>query len=139
MAKYRHRTFEMYDFRLEAMEALTPKSTRFDADPSNPDEWQFEVLDVSLDDTVTSVIFKEEAYGDSQSELSLRNDFATLADKLANNSKVLLDFVSVRSFSTNAIDAIMVLNKKLQTKGSRIALCNLEPDVKAGFFPASRT
>jgi anti-anti-sigma regulatory factor len=139
MAKYRHRTFEMYDFRLEAIEALTPKSTRFDADSSNPDDWQFEVLNVSLADNVTSVTFKESAFSDSQTELNLRNDFSELANKLTNNSKVLLDFSGLESFSPAAIEAVVVLNKKLQNKGSRIALCNLAPNVKAAFFPAART
>jgi anti-anti-sigma regulatory factor len=129
----------MYEFRDEAIEALTPRSSRFEAPACNPDDWNFEQLEVTLTDNVTSVVFKEPQYTDSQTENALRNDFLSLAEKLGNNSKVLLDFTGIDAFSGTAIQAIVAFNAKLQNKGSRIALCCLEPTVRAAFFPAAKT
>ena len=41
MAKYRHRIFEMYEFRDEATRALTPKSARPATEATAPESWTF--------------------------------------------------------------------------------------------------
>jgi len=143
MAKYRHRIFEMYEFRDEAIQALTPKSERpvtevFAPDTSSPESWNFKYLAVSRPGSVTQVQFtKAQSFGE-ETLGDLRDDFAQLADKLGKNSKVLVDFTGVESFSSQCIDALALFNQKLRTKGSRIALCCLDTATRESFF-ASRT
>ena len=57
-----------------------------------------------------------------------------LADLLGRDSQVLLDFSGVASFNAASISALVQFNKNLQTKGSRIALCCLEPATRESFF-----
>jgi anti-anti-sigma regulatory factor len=139
MAKYRHRTFEMYDFRDEAIDALTPKSDRFEKDASDPDPWNFHQLDVSLRKNVTLVQFRGTEYSEAAAENDLRDDFSELAKKLVNDSKVVLDFTGVESFNSACINALVLLNQKLQAKGSRMVLCCVGPGPRESFFaPAER-
>ena len=141
MAKYRHRIFEMYDFRDEAMQALTPKSERpatevIAPDTSAPDSWTFKYLDVSRPAKVTLVQFTGTQTFAEDAVSDLRNDLAELADRLGKDSKVLLDFTGVESFSSDCIDALALFNQKLRTKGSRIALCCLDTATRESFFAA---
>lgn len=46
----------------------------------------------------------------------------------------LLDFVGAKSFCADAIDELILFNQKLRTKGSRMALCCLDPTVHQSFF-----
>ncbi len=135
MAKYRHRTFEMYDFRAEAIKALTPKSTRLKVTTVDPQLWSFRHLDVALCDQVISVQFNGAQFDQEEIAGELKEDFISLADKLTNDSKLLLDFTGVESISPAAIEAIGNLNRQLQHKGSRIVLCCLSPTTREAFFP----
>jgi anti-anti-sigma regulatory factor len=85
---------------------------------------------------VTHVQFNEAKTPGDETLTSLGTDLGHLADILGRDSKVLLDFTGVASFSTASINAIVLFNKKLRTKGSRIALCCLEPTARESFFPA---
>ena len=134
MAKYRHRIFEMFELRDEAVEALTPKSRRVEATASDPSSWTFKRLAVWTSKNVTHVQLTETQYCDAETEKDLRDDVAELAKQLGGDSKVLLDFTGVESFSSTSIDAIVLLNQKLQTKGSMMALCCLGPTVRESFF-----
>jgi anti-anti-sigma regulatory factor len=134
MAKYRHRIFEMYELRDEAIDALTPKSARLEKTPSDPSSWSFKRLAVWLSKNVTHVQLTETHYSDAETESDLRSDVTELAKSLASDSKVLLDFSGVESFSSTAIDAITLLNRKLQSKGSSMALCCLGPGTREAFF-----
>ncbi len=58
MPKYRHRIFEMYDFRDEAILALAPKSDHSATEATPPETWTFEHLAVSRSERVTHVKFK---------------------------------------------------------------------------------
>ena len=137
MAKYRHRIFEMYEFRDEATRALTPKSARPDTEATAPESWTFKHLDVSHSPSLAHVQFKRaQAFGE-ETATDLRVDFSQLADRLVRDSKVLLDFVGVKSFCAAAIDELVLFNQKLRTKGSRIALCSLDPSVHQSFFKKS--
>lgn len=134
MAKYQHRTFEMYERFDETIDALTPKSGRRSSTPDDPAEWQFHQLDTSLVGVVTHVQFKERNYSEPKIEQQLRADFADLAERLINDSKVMLDFTEVESFSPGSIEAIVLLKQKLRNKGSRIVLACLGPEVRQAFF-----
>ena len=58
MAKYNHRIFEMYEFRDEALRALTPRTNRAVSDAAVSESWTFTHLAVSNAASVTHVEFK---------------------------------------------------------------------------------
>ena len=127
----------MYEFRDEAIRALTPKSDQPATEATAPETWTFEHLAVSRSERVTHVQFKRaQAFG-AETANDLRVDFSQLADRLVRDSKVLLDFVGVKSFCAAAIDELILFKKKLRTKGSRMALCCLDPTVQQSFFRKS--
>jgi hypothetical protein len=124
----------MYDFRDEATCALMPKSDQPAKEASAPETWKFEHLVVSRSAGVTHVTFKgAEVFGEDTLR-ELREDFAQLADRLARDSKVVLDFAGVRSFSPASHDALALFYRRLQTKGSRMALCCLDAAARESFF-----
>ena len=136
MAKYRHRMFEMFEFADEATSALASKSTRPAAESDHPEWWTFLQLTVTRSAGVTHVHFKPTTNLSEEETLAeLRKDFALLADSLVNDSRVLLDFTGRSEFCAASIEALAAFNRKLQSKGSRLALCNLDPAVQASFFP----
>lgn len=148
MAKIRHRTFELYDFLLEASEALATKSARVNTYEIDPSQWEFRQLDAVLRPSgVVHVTFKQHAGNESTSttkstsELGrdLSGDLGDLAELLSNNSRVLLDFEGVLEFDADAVVKLADFDSKLRNKGSRIVLCNLETAVRESFFPPLRT
>lgn len=136
MAKYRHRIFEMYEFRDEATRALTPKSARPVTEGTAPESWTFEHLAVSHSANLTHVQFKSaHAFGEETAS-DLRENFAELADSLVKDSKVLFDFDGVKALCAASISALDLSKRQLRNRGSRIALCCLAPNVRAAFFAA---
>lgn len=137
MAKYRHRIFEMYDFLDEAISALAPRSTEQQANSPDPQLWSLRQLNALLVAGVTHAKFKDA--GDDQDNFvkDLSKDFSQLVDLLPNNSRVLLDFEGRDQFCPDAIEALAFFKRKLQAKGSQLALCNLGPGVRGSFFPRS--
>ncbi len=135
MAKYRHRTFEMFDFLAEATRALESKSAQSVEESDDPESWSFDYLLASRSQSVIHVRFKNAECFGSETLSGLRKDFSQLAASLMNDSRVLLDFEGVQEFCADSIETLALFNRKLQSKGSRIALCNLEPSVQASFFP----
>ncbi len=135
MAKYRHRTFEMFDFSDEATCALASKSTRPAAYVDDPESWAFQHLVALRRAGVIHVKFKQRKRLAAEFSSQLRTDFWQLADSLVNDSRVLLDFECLSEFGSGCIDELKRFNAKLQSKGSRVVLCNLEPAVRASFFP----
>ena len=136
MAKYRHRIFEMFEFRDEAVTALTPRSTSNTTESVDPALWTFQHFETSRRDGVTLITFKESTI-DEQDEASRKipDELSLIARSLVNNSRVVMDFEGISEFSGDAIEALTQFNKTLQSKGSRLALCGLEPNVHAAFFP----
>jgi hypothetical protein len=134
MAKYPHRVFEMFDFRDEAISALTPKAARPETESINSELWNFKCLAVSQSANLTHVGFKQDQFLKEDIVRDLRNDFAQLTDKLAIGSKILLDFTGLNSFSPASIDALISFNKNLRHKGSRIVLCGLDSTVRDYFY-----
>ena len=133
MAKYAHRMFEMYDLRDEAARALTPRVERPTGDITSPLCWAVKYLTVCRIAGITHIRFQgTQDFGDETLN-DLRQDFARVADVLDRDSKVVLDFSDVVSFDAGAINAVALFHRKLQTKGSRIALW-LAPAVRTSFF-----
>lgn len=134
MAKYQHRIFEMYEFRDETIRALTPKIAKPATEATAPESWAFKHLTVSRAASVTHVKFQESPTVGEQTVSNFGSDFAQLADRLGRDSKVLLDFAGVKEFSAASIDVLVQFKQKLQTKGSRLALCCLDAAVRESFF-----
>ncbi len=133
MAKYRHRIFEMYEGRNEAVRGLAPEFE----DPKTEavaETWGQQHLAVSRSAGVTHVTFQKATTFGDETINALRDDFAQLADKLGKDSRVLLDFKDVASFSPASIDVLAKFNEKLRTKGSRMVLCSLDPTARDCFF-----
>jgi hypothetical protein len=137
MAKLRHRTFEIFDTYDEAASALESKSSRKIVQQSQgTDEvLTFRHLMVSLRGCVIHVTFKSPNCPEHDGARDLRADLAKLASSLINDSPVLVDFEGLEEFSPKCVDDLALFLRRLQSKGSRIALCNLGPAVKASFFP----
>jgi len=135
MAKYRHKTFEMFDFPDEAKCELTSKPIRHAADFDDPESWSFQHLVARRSESVIHVKFKKRESLATEFSTQLRKDFLQLAGSLINDSRVLLDFECLSEFGCKDIDELKRLNTKLQSKGSRMVLCNLEPSVRGSFFP----
>ncbi|MCU0960878.1 MAG: STAS domain-containing protein [Pirellulaceae bacterium] len=136
MAKYRHRVFEMYELRDEAIQSLTPRLPRAATEATAPDSWIFAHLEVSRVAGVIQVRFKPPGLLDAAAAAGFREDMVRLAELLGRDSKVLFDFAGVASLSDACLSALTALNRSLQAKGSRMALCGLEPAIRESFFPA---
>ncbi len=135
MAKYRHRTFEMFDFLQEATQALLSKSRRPSLVKTDANLWTFLRLNVSQTDSVIHVTFKKTDQ-DAESALEdLGKDLNLMANSLDIDSQVVVDFEGLQEFSPESIALLGVFSRRLQSKGSRITLCNLEPSVREAFFP----
>lgn len=133
MAKYPHRVFEMYEFRDETIIALTPKIEKPATEATAPESWTFKHLAVSRSASVTHVKFKEVQTVGEETVSNFGGDFARLADRLGRDSKVLLDFAGIKAFSAASIDVLVQFNQQLKTKGSRLALCCLDPATRESF------
>ena len=134
MAKYRHRVFEMYEFRDEAVDAISSKTASLVTTPGGPESWTLKHLDVSPSEGVTHISFKGSPTFGEATVSSLREDLAQLADRLPKDSKVLMDFAGVKSLCKAAVDELVLFNQKLRYKGSRIVLCCLDSSARESFF-----
>jgi hypothetical protein len=135
--KHRHRTFEMFDTYDEAATALESKTSQKIVQQNyETDEVRtFRCLAVSRGACVIHVTFKSQSRPEQDDASNLRVDFAKLAGSLVNDSPVLIDFEGLGEFSARSVDELALFCRKLQTKGSRLALCNLGGAVRASFFP----
>lgn len=137
MAKYRHRVFEMYEFRDEAIIALTPKENGRATEAAAQEPGATKHFAVSYAAHITVVEFQSVEAFIEETANELRSSFTQFADMLDKDSKVLLDFTGVTTFNANAINELAIFKRKLQIKGSRIALCCLAPTVHKSFFRGS--
>ncbi len=135
MAKYRHKTFEMFDYSDEAMSAMSSKSARRGTPTEPAEPWASRHLTVSHSAGVTHVKFASGERLGSESRRELRSDLTQLADSLLNDSRVLVDFESLREFDAECIDELQRFHAKLRSKGSQMVLCHLQPEVRDAFFP----
>jgi hypothetical protein len=136
MAKTRHRTFEIFEFLQEASDSLASKAARINAYGSNPESWEFECISVvARPSGVIQVGFKNRSQDEEISSDAFGEDLKKLAEMLGNGSRVLLDFEGVSEFGAAAIGKLVDFHHKLQSKGSRVVLCNLESGVRDSFYP----
>lgn len=135
MAKYRHRTFEMFDLRAEAVSALTPKSKQIRAESADPGLWTFQHFSTSRLDGVTLVTFKATTTDSEERTSRLGDELTLIARSLVNDSRVVMDFAGREELSMESMEELAKFQTMLQSKGSHLALCNIEPTVHAAFFP----
>ena len=134
MAKRRHRIFEVFDFRDEALRALTPKSVTPVTDSTLPKSSTYSYLETSHSAVVTHVEFAKSVALGKETASDLGKDLAQLAADLAIDSKVLLDFTNVQSFCAANVDELVHFNRGLRHKGSRVVLCCLNTVVSEHFY-----
>jgi len=126
----------MYELLDEAIAALAPRSTVGETSSGEPSLWSLSRLDALRVAGVTHVKFRNANSDGAETVSDLTSDFSQLIDALPNNSRVLMDFAGLEQFCQSSIESLELFKRKLQSKGSQIALCSLEPDVRAAFFPA---
>lgn len=135
MAKQRHRIFEIYEHRDEAIRALASKSAEADGARSRPTPLpSFSHLNISRAASVTLVQFNGATSFVDETAEKLQEDLGKLADVLEIDSKVLMDFTDVEAFSQSCIGALAVFERKLRNRGSRTVLCSLAPSARACFY-----
>jgi anti-anti-sigma regulatory factor len=134
MAKYRHRVFEMYGLRDEALNALKPSVNGTPLKSDDCETWDLNLLAASHSANLTRVEFKQSRAAGEVDENDLRNDLARLSEKLEIDSKVLFDFTGLDSISPASVDTLTSFNKNLRHKGSRMVICCLETAVRESFF-----
>lgn len=135
MAKYRHRTFEMYDFYDEAADKHNVRSG--DTTPvSELESTEFNHLAVTQADRIVRIAFRNGEVAEDPTTCPYREEFARLASLLRNDSRVIVDFAGVAQFPAISIDTLETFDRRLKSKGSRLILCNLQSEVKAVFYPA---
>ena len=128
----------MFDFRDEAVRALTRNTISFVTDVVDPEFWDFRFLVASHSAIFTHVEFKKNVAWGDEATGELRKDIAAITSRLDADSRVLWDFTGLKSFSAASIDMLVTFNKDLKHKGSRLALCCLEPTVRETFFANRR-
>lgn len=136
MAKIPHRTFEIFDFLQEASDALASKSARVSSSALDADLSNLRQLEANVRPSgVVHVTFQQPPSTEPESMSGFGNDLADLAKLLTNGSRIMLDFEGVSRFESDAVSKLGDFQGKLKNKGSRVVLCNLEPAVRALFFP----
>jgi hypothetical protein len=128
----------MYDFRDEAVHALTYNSVSRVKDDVDLQSWDFNLIVATQSTIVTYVEFKKDADCKNEVTSAFPQDIAALTSLLAVNSRVLLDFTGLKTFSLAFIDTLMEFNTELKHRGSRLVLCCLEPAVRDSFFVTPR-
>lgn len=135
MAKRPHRIFEIFDLHDEALHALTPKSVSPVPNSTLTKSSSYKHLVVSRSEAVIHVEFEKSLDLGEETASDLSKDFGQLASNLDLDSKVLLDFSNVKSFCVANVDALVLFNRGLRHKGSRVVLCCLNAEVSEHFYP----
>lgn len=124
----------MFENRDEAIQHLTPNSAHSVPDASVLDASTYKTLLVAQLGCILHLSFVG-SITDQTGELEdLSREFDHLASNVERGSRILLDFAGVESFDPSAIDTLVLLNKRLRNKGSRIVLCSVSRNAKKSFF-----
>src|SRR5712671_1214588 len=85
---------------------------------------------LQVEDTgdVTVVHFTDKKILDEQNIQIIGEQLFSLVDEL-NRHKLLLNFGNVEYLSSAALGKLITLNKKLQSVGGRLILCNIDPQI----------
>ncbi len=94
-----------------------------------PRRRRLEVEDIG---DVTVVNFTDRKILDEQNIQVIGEQLFSLIDEL-NRKKLLLNFGNVEYMSSAALGKLITLNKKVQTAGGRLVLCNIDPQIREVF------
>jgi anti-sigma B factor antagonist len=96
---------------------------------TQPRRRRLEVEDIG---DVTVVNFVDRKILDEQNIQIIGEQLFSLVDQFGR-TKILLSFGNVEFFSSAAHGIIITLNKKVQSAGGRLVLCNIDPGIYASF------
>src|ERR1700676_3398029 len=92
---------------------------------SQPRRRRLEVEDIG---DITVVNFTDRKILDEQNIQLIGEQLFSLVDE-AGRKKILLNFGNVEYLSSAALGKLITLNKKLQSVGGRLILCNIDPQI----------
>ena len=92
---------------------------------SQPRRRRLEVEDIG---DVTVVNFTDKKILDEQNIQVIGEQLFSLVDELGRR-KVLLNFGNVEFLSSAALGKLITLNRKLQSAGGKLILCNIDPQI----------
>jgi anti-sigma B factor antagonist len=92
---------------------------------SQPRRRRLEVEDIG---DVTVINFVDRKILDEQNIQIIGEQLFSLVDQ-DGRRKLLLNFGNVEYLSSAALGKLITLNKKLQTAGGRLILCNIDPQI----------
>lgn len=92
---------------------------------SQPRKRRLEVEDIG---DVTVVNFTDRKILDEQNIQTIGEQLFSLVDELGRR-KLLLNFGNVEYLSSAALGKLITLNKKLQSAGGKLVLCNIDPQI----------
>jgi anti-sigma B factor antagonist len=81
---------------------------------------------------VTVVSFTDKKILDEQNIQIIGEQLFSLVDE-SGRKKLLLNFGTVEYMSSAALGKLITLNKKVQTAGGRLVLCNIRPEIREVF------
>src|SRR6266702_6832655 len=81
---------------------------------------------------VTVVNFVDKKILDEQNIQIIGEQLFDLVDN-QGKKKILLNFGNVEYMSSAALGKLITLNKKVQTAGGRLVLCNIDPQIREVF------
>ena len=85
-------------------------------------------IEVEEIDDVSVVEFVDKRILDEQNIQLIGDQLFELVDDLGKK-KLLLNFANVEYLSSAALGKLITLNKKLQSVGGRLILCNIDPQI----------
>src|SRR6266478_1137455 len=92
---------------------------------SQPKRRHLEVEDYG---EITVVNFIDKKILDEQNIQKIGEDLFSLVDELGRK-KILLNFSNVEYLSSAALGKFITLNKKVNTSGGKLVMCNIDPQI----------
>lgn len=92
---------------------------------AQPRRRRLEVEDIG---DITVVNFTDRKILDEQNIQLIGEQLFSLVDE-SHRKKILLNFGNVEYLSSAALGKLITLNKKLQSVGGRLILCNIDPQI----------
>ena len=92
---------------------------------AQPRRRRLEVEDIG---DVTVVNFTDRKILDEQNIQIIGEQLFSLVDE-AGKKKILLNFGNVEYLSSAALGKLITMNKKVQTAGGKLILCNIDPQI----------
>lgn len=89
-------------------------------------------LEVNQSGQVTVVTFSKDLILTGEKTDEVAKDLVRLVDQ-AGQCKLILDLGNVRSLTSSFLGKLIMLDRKVQPLGGRLALCNLSPDLHEVF------